>query len=774
MKPLQLTMRAFGAYADEQTIDFTLLGDKNFFLIHGPTGSGKTTILDAISFALYGSASGDLRESKSLRSDYAPAEQKTEVEFTFSSGEQIYQVLRAPEQELKKQRGEGTRKVPAAAALFKLLADGSKEPLAAKSDEVTKKVTELIGFKAEQFRQIVLLPQGEFRRFLIAESKDRKAILETIFKTELYRRIETLLADRSSAIDSDYKLLKQQRQFILDSSHCEDQAQLSGKLQELQQQQASIAAALLAAASQLETAKQQRQQAQEVHNAFKEAAAAQTALQSLLEQRPAVAAVKNEAAQAEKAAFLEEIYNSTLRAHKHNEESKKTALHAAAATTSAQEGLQELHQQLQKQLQLLQLGDITGASDLTQALELLNRHILHLNSETAKLSGVTAELERLAGTLVDNEPCPVCGSPHHPKPATVSAAQKAELQAKMQSLAQKTQLLQHLQQQYQQAQIQLARCEAAQTAAHSALASADTEFLELRDRFKERLTASEFTTQNDFLAALRPESKRRELQQTITTYEQNLAAATDRLQRAQAAVDGKTAPDLDAVLAAEQHASQHYNGLTAQSAVAARERAELERQQQQLLQLEEKMTALQEAYQTAAALAETARGNNTARLTFSAFVLQAILDDVLQAANLRLTSMSRGRYSLSRAGDVLDARRENGLNIEVTDSFTGVARPVKTLSGGEIFLASLSLALGLSDVVQAYAGGIHLDTILVDEGFGTLDTEALDMAIRTLTNLQKGGRLVGIISHVGELRERISARLEVIPGQRGSRAIFHV
>lgn len=774
MKPLQLTMRAFGAYADEQTIDFTLLGDKNFFLIHGPTGSGKTTILDAISFALYGSASGDLRESKSLRSDYAPAEQKTEVEFTFSSGEQIYQVLRAPEQELKKQRGEGTRKVPAAAALFKLLADGSKEPLAAKSDEVTKKVTELIGFKAEQFRQIVLLPQGEFRRFLIAESKDRKAILETIFKTELYRRIETLLADRSSAIDSDYKLLKQQRQFILDSSHCEDQAQLSGKLQELQQQQASIAAALLAAASQLETAKQQRQQAQEVHNAFKEAAAAQTALQSLLEQRPAVAAVKNEAAQAEKAAFLEEIYNSTLRAHKHNEESKKTALHAAAATTSAQEGLQELHQQLQKQLQLLQLGDITGASDLTQALELLNRHILHLNSETAKLSGVTAELERLAGTLVDNEPCPVCGSPHHPKPATVSAAQKAELQAKMQSLAQKTQLLQHLQQQYQQAQVQLARCEAAQAAAHSALASADTEFLELRDRFKERLTASEFTTQNDFLAALRPESKRRELQQTITTYEQNLAAATDRLQRAQAAVDGKTAPDLDAVLTAEQHASQHYNGLTAQSAVAARERAELERQQQQLLQLEEKMTDLQEAYQTAAALAETARGNNTARLTFSAFVLQAILDDVLQAANLRLTSMSRGRYSLSRTGDVLDARRENGLNIEVTDSFTGVARPVKTLSGGEIFLASLSLALGLSDVVQAYAGGIHLDTILVDEGFGTLDTEALDMAIRTLTDLQKGGRLVGIISHVGELRERISARLEVIPGQRGSRAIFHV
>lgn len=268
--------------------------------------------------------------------------------------------------------------------------------------------------------------------------------------------------------------------------------------------------------------------------------------------------------------------------------------------------------------------------------------------------------------------------------------------------------------------------------------------------------------------------RRKQLQQTITAYEQNLAAATDRLQRAQNAVNGKTEPELSACKAAEQQADALYRQLTAQTAVTAKELSDLQKAQLQLQELEKKMGTLQDAYQTAASLAETARGNNPSRLTFSAFVLQAILDDVLQAANLRLTSMSRGRYSLSRTGDVLDARRENGLNIEVTDSFTGVARPVKTLSGGELFLASLSLALGLSDVVQAYAGGIRLDTILVDEGFGTLDSEALDMAIRTLTDLQKGGRLVGIISHVSELRERISARLEVIPGQRGSTAVFHV
>lgn len=774
MKPLQLTMRAFGAYAGEQIIDFTLLGDKNFFLIHGPTGSGKTTILDAISFALYGSASGDLRESKNLRSDYDPAEQKTEVEFTFKSGEYIYQVLRAPEQELKKQRGEGTRKVPAAAALFKILTDGSKEPLAAKSDEVTKKITELIGFKAEQFRQIVLLPQGEFRRFLIAESKDRKAILETIFKTELYRRIEALLAEHSTAIDNDYKALKQQQQFILNSTECENNDQLLADIQIFLQRQKEETAALQTASAQLAAAKLQLQQAQELHNAFAEETAARTAFLTLTEQRSAVETAKTEAAQADKAALLEEIYNSTLRAHKHNQECLSAEQSAQQATAAAQAKLQELQQKLSEQLQQLDGQSLKNTANLDKALELLNQRILQLHSEAAKLSGVTSELERLAAALVDNEPCPVCGALQHPHPATITAAQKSELQLKTQTITRQVQSLQLLQQSYQQAQLHLAGCEATLKANQAASVNAAKEFSALREHFKERLDASDFESQAAFLAALRTESTRKQLQQTIAAYEQNLAAATDRLQRAQNAVNGKTEPELSACKAAEQQADALYRQLTAQTAVTAKELSDLQKAQLQLQELEKKMGTLQDAYQTAASLAETARGNNPSRLTFSAFVLQAILDDVLQAANLRLTSMSRGRYSLSRTGDVLDARRENGLNIEVTDSFTGVARPVKTLSGGELFLASLSLALGLSDVVQAYAGGIRLDTILVDEGFGTLDSEALDMAIRTLTDLQKGGRLVGIISHVSELRERISARLEVIPGQRGSTAVFHV
>ena len=638
----------------------------------------------------------------------------------------------------------------------------------------TKKITELIGFKAEQFRQIVLLPQGEFRRFLIAESKDRKAILETIFKTELYRRIEALLAERSTAIDNDYKALKQQQQFILNSTECENNDQLLADIQIFLQRQKEETAALQTASAQLAAAKLQLQQAQELHNAFAEATAARTAFLTLTEQRSAVETAKTEAAQADKAALLEEIYNSTLRAHKHNQECLSAEQSAQQATAAAQAKLQELQQKLSEQLQQLDGQSLKNTANLDKALELLNQRILQLHSEAAKLSGVTSELERLAAALVDNEPCPVCGALQHPHPATITAAQKSELQLKTQTITRQVQSLQLLQQSYQQAQLHLAGCEATLKANQAASVNAAKEFSALREHFKERLDASDFESQTAFLAALRTESTRKQLQQTIAAYEQTLAAATDRLQRAQNAVNGKTEPELSACKAAEQQADALYRQLTAQTAVTAKELSDLQKAQLQLQELEKKMGTLQDAYQTAASLAETARGNNPSRLTFSAFVLQAILDDVLQAANLRLTSMSRGRYSLSRTGDVLDARRENGLNIEVTDSFTGVARPVKTLSGGELFLASLSLALGLSDVVQAYAGGIRLDTILVDEGFGTLDSEALDMAIRTLTDLQKGGRLVGIISHVSELRERISARLEVIPGQRGSTAVFHV
>jgi exonuclease SbcC len=167
-------------------------------------------------------------------------------------------------------------------------------------------------------------------------------------------------------------------------------------------------------------------------------------------------------------------------------------------------------------------------------------------------------------------------------------------------------------------------------------------------------------------------------------------------------------------------------------------------------------------------LAEVANGANPLRMTFQRFVLATLLDEVLEAASLRLTRMSRSRFELRRVVGVLDQRTAGGLELEVFDHFTGTARPANTLSGGEGFLASLSLALGLADVVQSRAGGIQMETLFIDEGFGTLDPESLDFALRTLIDLQQAGRLVGVISHVAELKERMDVRLEVRAGARGS------
>lgn len=186
----------------------------------------------------------------------------------------------------------------------------------------------------------------------------------------------------------------------------------------------------------------------------------------------------------------------------------------------------------------------------------------------------------------------------------------------------------------------------------------------------------------------------------------------------------------------------------------------------------ERIADADKRYRAVGRVAAVAGGANSEGVSFARFVLGAVLDDVLAAATERLLRMSQGRFALVRAGERRDRRRSGGLDLEVFDAHTGMARPAATLSGGEGFLASLALALGLCDVVQSHTGGIHLDTIFIDEGFGTLDPEALDLAMRALEDLQAGGRLVGMISHVSELKERVGARLEVSAGRRGSTARF--
>ena len=277
-----------------------------------------------------------------------------------------------------------------------------------------------------------------------------------------------------------------------------------------------------------------------------------------------------------------------------------------------------------------------------------------------------------------------------------------------------------------------------------------------------------------YQAAVRSPENRKLLDQEIQEFAARLTSARERMDRAeQAAVQVSQQPDVAALEAAVLAANEQEQQLR----VAAELTRDRLQQAQGLIARLEKLAAerqeAEEKHSLFAGLYEISAGRLTG-VSFERYVLGFLLDEVSLFANLRLKEMTRGRYRLRRREDRSDKRKGAGLDLEVIDGFTGEARPVQTLSGGETFLASLSLALGLADVVQSRAGGIHLETLFVDEGFGTLDPETLDLAIKALLDLQQGGRLVGIISHVPELRESIDARLAIIPTNKGSRAEFHV
>ena len=1014
MRPLELRIQAFGAYAASQKLDFSCLGDMRLFLIHGPTGAGKTTILDAICFALYGSASGDLREARYLRSDYAAPQETTEVELRFAVGERVLRVQRRPEQQRPKLRGEGFRQTPAEAVLYEVGPEGEKL-LASRWQDVTRRVEELLGFQVAQFRQVVLLPQGQFRQLLVAGSKEREEILQNLFRTELYARLEQGLKDKAQSGAKRFQALRDEEAWLLTEAGADSKATLLQRCVTAQQAAEEAEVRLSAGRQAAEESRLQLTAAQQLADRFAEKeAAGEEALQLLAGgEEAAKLAVRLEAAQ--QAAALEDVWRQwqqlaqdAVSQEKEGQRAGENATMAAAAQAAAQGDWENLRPQeaVLRQLQARQL-ELEGQTkeherwqearrqavalgtswEQAQAVAAQQEELLkqrqrewealeakqrsltmagekapQLERDAARLQARLSVLQRLAEVrkklaeqeqwrqehsvtlqkacaseesaqrtlaalrqqwqkqqaallatdLKAGEPCPVCGAVEHPQKASFTgmlqlqdveqaeaawlkwqqAHSKALAQAAQQEAAQKLleqqaeECLQELGEdqplalaeaaaavqkavvlakQAQQSLAEAARCaekrqeeqkkllqaekereeaflarekigssleaakavlqecsarvpealrqegalEAARGAceqqlaqvqasltqaekrlheatqrretalalakqAQLAVAAAATRLEEGEAAWRQRLQQSGLAGQEAFEQARAAEAQRLLWRRQLEARQQKEAASQERVRRAQEAVAGQEPPKLAEFIDAQEKTA-------AAEAALREEKVRLEeawkRDQERLTRLrtiENELAAVEEAQGAVAALAAMAGGGNALNLTFQRYVLRTLLDDVVEEANSRLTLMSRGRYALQRSSGLADARKAGGLDLEVFDSYTGVPRPVGTLSGGESFLASLALALGLSDVVQAYAGGMRLDTILVDEGFGTLDPEALELAMRALVDLQSGGRLVGIISHVPELKERIGARLEVTPGERGSRAVFHL
>lgn len=871
MKPLKLTMRAFGPYAGETVIDFEKLQGRHLFLICGPTGAGKTTILDAMCYALYGKTSGD-RTGEKMRSDYADSSERTEVIFDFMLGDKTYRATRSPAQMVDKKRGSGQTLAAMQASLSELEDGKEINTLRTGIEEAAGK---LIGLNADQFCQVILLPQGDFRKLLVAKADEREAILKQLFKTQRFSDFKDRLKDRLDAKVRE-KMEKQTREDqILSTAGATDEKQLSQMVEE--------------AGKELKEAQDIVKSREKESNEFREVYQKETALMGHFTELDK--ALKQDAALKNEEGCMKEMEASLSLIRSARElapyfvqldgitrEGKQEAVKLKTAKADM-ETYSKLNETLEKRIQeldamkekreeerktALKMQDLVPKATLygaaVQALKNTKNALSRAEEETKRLQAAAEAARKardeqkekadavrksyiegqaflLAEGLEDGVPCPVCGAIHHPAPARggdnvakaedVERAQKeyerasaaydrandakekhstgayakavsdhAKADAQMKTLEEipeayrdpkflemeSTRLLTDIrkwEQDKETAAAQLRKAGADLSASQAACRNAEERREELVKKYretesvlKEASDKAGFQSLDECKEWYKKKDTEESVRKTLEQYRADRKSTEERIKAEEQATAGKERPDMLA-LNEKSKALQDQLKKASERAAALKERTEtLQKAVSDARAIEKELEDLRKEEGLIRGLYDLTSGKKT-RITLERYVLGTLLDDVANAANLRLLSMSRRRYSLHRMTDE-SGLGKGGLSLEVSDSFTGRSRPANTLSGGETFLASLSLALGLADVVQSRQGGVRLDTMFIDEGFGTLDPDSLNSAMNTLIDLQNTGRMVGIISHVPELEERIDARLRVTPAEKGSKAEFEI
>ena len=840
MRPLNLTMSAFGPYAGQTTVDFSVLGTSGLYLITGDTGAGKTTIFDAITYALYGEASGESRESSMLRSKYAAPETPTFVELTFLNGGKTYTVRRNPEYTRPKTRGTGTTVQKADAELT--MPDGR---IITKARDVTAAVTDIVGVDREQFARIAMIAQGEFRKLLLAQTDERKAIFRQIFHTGQYQALQNRLKEEAAALDRQCGELEAGLRQAAGSIRCDvpetlpDALDTDALLAALDTLLRADEAALTQAQAEHAETETQREQVlsdlgkaealeaargklAEAESAWTEAQAemkaAQAALDTATASQPEIQSRRQDITRLEDALRRYEQLD-TLRAQAEAERKrlaqKRSDLDAARARTdAAAKALETARGKLSGQPKLAVAAAQAGhAQDAAAqrcaqlaALETQRQQCAEL--ETA-LTAAQAEYQKaaeaaqaalahygaqnrayldaqagiLARTLAQS--CRALTPPLDPDtlaetlPALrAAAARDAEALAAQQTAQ-------------QQALSALQALEAGLPAQEEALRRQQADIQERAQELSARAArCAELDAEAERRAQELPHENRaaaqRALVETRTQCEalqQALDTARERSSAAQsvlAALTGKR----DALRAQIQAAPPadiaalrtRRNALTVRAEQLQRKistcAARLEQNRAARTAIDtrrQQHAAVRARWQWVHALAATANGAvpGKEKIMLETYIQTAYFDRILGRANTRLLIMSGGQYELRRCARAGDNRSQTGLELEVIDHYNGTARSVKTLSGGETFAASLSLALGLSDEVQATAGGVQLEAMFVDEGFGSLDSEALQQALAALVGVSGGSRIVGIISHVAELKDRIDRQIIVTKDRSG-------
>lgn len=906
MRPLKLTMAGFGPYAGVQVLDFDCLGSSGLYLITGDTGAGKTTIFDAITFALFGEASGNNRNPSMLRSKYAKEDMPTKVELTFAYSGKVYTVTRNPTYERAKIKGTGTTTESAGAELT--YPDGRQ---VTKNEEVDAAIREIIGLTREQFSQIAMISQGDFRKLLQAETSERQKIFRDIFKTDFYVMLQNQLKEKAGEVRGQRDQASQSiRQYINGVTCDEDsvyaldaQKAKNGELpvtevielfrallEQDRQAELALEAELAAVEKELEQITSQLTQA-EAYEAAKTVLAERVAEEAALSAQLEIARDALSAAQEtvpEQEGMQSRITETELLLPSYDELEAYRAARAAAqaelakAQTTQENAVKEKNDLTteitglrteQKDLadvsaekeklaaQLQQLGDrqkqfvdfLSGMEGLArEQAELAKRQEGYLKAEEAS-SELLREYEVkeraflreqagiMASGLTAGMACPVCGSVEHPRLAVLAEdapteadvkAAKAEydraqdktkkasneaqklkgtvgtteeilakeldslipgisladgakaaeeqenllavqiegLNVQIVALTKKMARREELDVLLPKKELLLRAAEETITVKTAEIASltAKAESSEAQiHALRNKLAFPDKAAAEAEISALRAESDklRQNLQTAETAHNQckeNLAGVRGTIEQLHKQLEGGV--DIDTVqlrTKKDEYAAQKTVVMAKQKIVHTRISAN-ETALQGVSAKAAEVERLDKKYVWMKALSDTANGSVSGkdRVMLETYIQTTYFERILARANIRLQKMSGGQYDLKRREEADNKKSQSGLELDIIDHINTTERSVNTLSGGEAFLASLALALGLSDEVQM-STGIHLDTLFVDEGFGSLDSEALNKAYNTLAGLTEGNRLVGIISHVAELKEKIDKQIVV-------------
>lgn len=917
MRPLKLTIAGFGPYAGAQELDFEALGTSGLYLIAGDTGAGKTTIFDALTFALFGKASGDSRKDDMLRSKYARAEDPTYVELTFTYNGQTYTVRRNPlYYRINLKKKDATDLVKQNADALLTLPDGS---VVTKKTEVDNAIQEIIGLSREQFAQICMISQGDFRRLLEADTETRKKIFKDIFGTGLYSDLQTRLKDEASALDGQMTEARRSIRQYTEGMVCADNSDFNAQVQkaktdglptaeltelfeklldEDRKLEDRLGNQVSAAEDEIKALEKQKEAVeayrQTKENLDKLSKTEQTQTTAWETAKAALEAAKTEKdkTQPELTEHLGKLRNQ-LPSYDELDEKNKALQDKEQLLKQEQQKLDQAEEQKttlaeelsalkDKQAKLKDSGEekkdldhqLQQCTDRKHALKALLDDFKNLHEEQKTLAAIqkdylvladaakkrlqaydqmqraflNAQAGILAKDLQDGVPCPVCGSLEHPHPAELpahaptedavkqaktfyddaqsaasdasnaAAAQVATMDTKKDALRKKLEKLlpdTAEEQAEAAAQEQLHDCETQIDELNAKIEAAKKNIRiksELDEKIPKKADArkaaeddwynadkqlgvlqAEHKTLTDRIAELKQslalpdkssaEKKISELQEQSEALEKALSDAQEQqtktlealgvtrgaIEQLQKQLETGADGNLDNLSEQLEAQNKQKNALEEQrQAVLTRievngqARDKIDKQRGKLEELETQCTWLN-------ALVRTATGTlpGKAKIDLETYVQTTYFDRILERANLRLQKMSGGQYDLKRRRNADDLKSKSGLELDIVDHINATERSINTLSGGEAFLASLSLALGLSDEVQM-STGIHLDTLFVDEGFGSLDSEALSKAYQTLAGLTEGNRLVGIISHVAELKERIDRQIVVTKDPDGS------